>query len=493
MSLKNNGVHAKTAEALAQLEELNAQPVQKLYSYDDTGNADRIAAKYGNKFLYIRKDKEVHHFNGKVWHEDSSAQLEKDYSGIVDNIANEPLHTPPDRNTDPEAMRAKFAKASRDHRSKLRAIAEFLDRVSVSRDVFDRRTELLNTQSGVINLTTGAQTPHSAAEYLSKITAAEYDADAKAPRWRQFLSELTEGDTELMEFLQRAVGYTISGDAGEQLFFIMHGVGEQKNGGNGKSVFVNTIARVMGDYSVKLRADTFLKRRYGHDTGAATPELARIEGGRFLYASETNENAPLDTARVKELTSGEPVPYRRLRQEEQELHVIGSVWLTTNNIPVVGDTGNGIWRRLVFIPITATPENPDPKLSAKLFNEERNGILSWILDGLKMYQRDGIRVPKQLQNANTEVRASMDVVAQFYADCIEEAAGAWLSSRRVQQAYIGWDIRNRSGMNPRAFMMKFGNRYAKKKHTASNVRGYSDMRLNEDGAQYSADSNPENN
>lgn len=477
--------------------ELQELPTEtKQYTYDDTGAADRLEQIVNGKFLYIRQDNKTMLFNGHVWHEDTEAQLERAFDRIAANVNSEPIHYVPTDSEDDHKRkiaaikaRDRFAKRVRSWRGKSDSINQFKTRITVGRDKFDQNPALLNTPAGVIDGDNPQHglLPHEPNQYLSKITKGSPINDATCPRWVQFINEVTEGDADVAAFLQRAVGYSVFGRGRERKVFIIHGVGETNNTTNGKSVFVSTIAQVLGDYAATLTPGLFQEAKYDKDADAATPALIPLDGARFASAGETKKDRKLATGLLKSITSGERVPVRRLRQEQAEINVIGALWLTTNHVPAVDAAEEAMWRRLVLIPFTAHIEHPDIGLTDRMVKNEANGIMRWILDGYLSYMDQGLNIPDSIQLNGQEHRDEQDELKEFEADCIEFIAGRWLSSRLISETFELWAKERGITTRPKTFNNKFRERHRSKEHRVNNARGFDDMALTKEAEKKGAD------
>lgn len=477
----------EAAKAAQKIHSLDPVP----FEYDDTGMADRLQARVHGRFLYNRQDNKTMYFDGSVWHEDTTAQLEQRFDEAANAISREPaLYAPTgDKETDDKGItearraKAKFLKHSRTARGKRDGISQFKDRITVPRDTFDRDYNLLNTPGGVIDredIAAGIK-PHTPAQRLSKITHGTPSPKSQAPRWLQFISEITEGDTEIASFLQRAVGYSVFGRAAERKAFIIHGVGEKGNGSNGKSTFTKTIGKVLGDYASKLKSSVFMAKSFATDSGRATPELMHFDGGRWLYASETNEGDKLDVATIKELTSLEPIIIRGLRQEERQVDVVGTLWLTTNHRPVVESEEEATWGRIVFIPFTATFEHQELDLGEYMANQEADGIMQWIVEGYQEYLDRGLDIPNSIKANGEDYREDNDVVGAFTADCIIFQDNRWLPAHVVGETYQAWRAESSTTLPPQTFVKQFRVRHKLHAGRLQNSHGFSDMALSTDG------------
>ncbi|MGH1508326.1 phage/plasmid primase, P4 family [Ralstonia solanacearum] len=272
---------------------------------------------------------------------------------------------------------------------------------------------LLNTPGGVVDLRTGRQRAHDRADRMTKITTATPGGDC--PTWRQFLAEVTGGDAELQAYLQRMAGYALTGSTQEHALFFLYGTGA-----NGKSVFVNTLATILGDYAVNAAMDTFMETRADrHPT-----DMAGLRGARFVAAIETEQGRRWAESKVKNLTGGDKISARFMRQDFFEFFPQFKLFVAGNHKPAIRNIDEAMKRRLHLIPFTITvpPERRDKHLQQKLL-AERDGILAWAIQGCLDWQRLGrLQPPQQVLDATEEY---------FEA---EDALGRWLDERCVREA-----------------------------------------------------------
>ena len=289
---------------------------------------------------------------------------------------------------------------------------------------------LMGTPGGTVDLRTGKVRTAERTDLITKSTVAAWDDDATCPTWDRFLLDVMGGDQELVEYLQRAIGYSLVGVTSAQAFFVLHGTGA-----NGKSTFVETLRHIFGDYARNCPAESFVGRK----EGGISNDIARLAGARFATASETAEGKPLDEAMVKAVTGGEPITTRFLRKEFFEFTPRFTLWLSTNHKPRVKGTDNGIWRRIRLIPfaVTIAEEDRDPELPAKL-RAEASGILRWAVQGAVSWARDGLQDPPTVLDATMAYRTEQDVVAAFLEDCVEMGPGHAVVNTHLYQAYRDW-------------------------------------------------------
>jgi len=282
---------------------------------------------------------------------------------------------------------------------------------------FDRDPFLLNLNNGTYELKTGIFRDHSPGDLISRVAPVSYDPEATCPNWLTFLRRVLAEDPDLLAFLQRAVGYSLSGATSEECLFILHG-----SGANGKSTFVDTIAALLGDYAIQTPTETLMMRR----SDAPTNDLARLRGARFVASAETEEDQKLAESRMKVMTGGDPIVARFLHREFFEFVPEFKVWMSCNHKPVVRGTDHAIWRRIRLIPfeVQIPREEQDPSLKgpAGKLQSELQGILNWALGGYQEWTDRGLDPPTRVVDATDAYRTDMDSLASFISDrCIEKS------------------------------------------------------------------------
>ncbi|MBW8066167.1 MAG: hypothetical protein GJU73_01875, partial [Ferrovum sp.] len=268
---------------------------------------------------------------------------------------------------------------------------------------WDADVWLLNTPGGMVDLHTGRIRPHDRRDRMTKIASAT--PRGACPRWLVFLNDVTDGDKDLQSYLQRVVGYCLTGSTSAHALFFLHGTGA-----NGKSVFVNTLTSILGDYSSTAPMDTFVESRGDrHPT-----DLAGLRGARFVTAIETEQGRRWNESKVKAITGGDKISARFMRQDFFEYTPQFKPIIVGNHKPSIRNVDEAMKRRLHLIPFTVTipPERRDGKLTEKLL-AERDGILAWAIDGCLAWQRGGLHPPKCVVSATNEYFEAEDALGQW--------------------------------------------------------------------------------
>ena len=289
---------------------------------------------------------------------------------------------------------------------------------------------LLNVQNGTIDMRTGVIRPHDRADYITRVINTDYDPDATCPQFDAFLNTIMGGDQELVEYLWRLMGYSLTGSTREQIVIIAYG-----HGGNGKTTLLSTIRDLLGDYAREADADSFMEQR----GGAIREDIADLDGARFVSASETRDGQRLSEALIKKMTGGERLRARRIYENGYEFLPQFKVWLSTNHKPTIQGTEHAIWRRIRLVPFAVTIPKPeqDPELPAKL-RAEFPGILARAVQGCMDWLEHGIPTPQAVQEATNQYRDEMDVLSGWIADECVLGSDKSATARDLYRSYHNW-------------------------------------------------------
>lgn len=413
---------------------------KKIYTFDDTGNAERMQDAYGGVIRYCQADKKWMYYDGRRWRTDNIGTVKCMRDQVVDDMGNDLefyLEHAPEGVDLAEYEKAflKHIKASRSNRSKTAMLKETEHRLPIIPAQMDTHTDLLNTPNGIINLRDGILIPHDPMKYLSRVTHAEYTDTMDCPLWDSFLLDIFARDRDLIRYIQKAVGYSISGSIQEQCAFFLYGTGS-----NGKSTFIDVLFYLLGDYAMNIQPETLMLKN--NVSNNANSDIARLKGARFVSSVEPNEGMRLNEGLLKQLTGGDRVTARKLYGEEFEFDPEFKLWMATNHKPVIRGTDLGIWRRIHLIPFTVQipEEKRDPYLKYKLLREAQ-GILKWAVDGCLMWKREGLKKPSSVQEATADYRNEMDVINAFLEACVVDGPGG-VQASQLYKAYVNWAEEN---------------------------------------------------
>lgn len=441
-------------------------------SYDDTGNAERVMDRYGDIIRYSYITKKFYVYSGIVWEEDNTGTIRQLIDLMIKDMNNEKVITTEEIDEEDAMINLqKHIKNSRSNRSKKNIEDELKHNASILPSEFDKNDMLLNTSNGYLDLSSGELYEHDREQMFSKVTNGEYTDNAQPDTWISFLNDIFDYDQDMIHFIQKALGYSLTGSSKEQVMFILLG-----NGRNGKSLFVNTIAEILGDYSTNMQAESLMVKRGGSNINN---DIARLQGARFVTSSEPNEGFVFDEGLIKQMTGDDKITARFLHQENFEFEAKFKIWLATNHRPIVRGTDDGIWRRLVVIPFDVQiPEHKvDKDLKYKLMREAP-AILDWMLEGCLIWQRQGLAQPKRIKDSVQEYRQDMDITDAFLEDMCEVGEGYEIAASEFYQAYKNWASTNNEYD---VGNVEFGKRMKKKfEHKTSNGVKYIGVKLRVD-------------
>lgn len=429
----------------------------------ELGNAERIVYYHGENIKYCN-ELEWLIWNGKQWQEDSKRNIEALTAKTLRGLYTE-------AKTEEDKYRSKqlhdWAKKCERRSIRINSILDVRPMVAVKKKELDNHKFLFNCENGVIDLKTGDLSAHDRDLLFTKISPIEYKKDAKCPNWISFLESIfltPEGkpDQELIEFLQKAIGYSFTGETKEQVMFFLFG-----NGRNGKSTFINTIQDLLGDYGRQTNSDTFIKKK--NDSGINN-DVARLDGARFVSAVESEEGQQLAESLVKQITGGEKMSARFLRQEYFEFTPEFKVFFTTNHKPIIKNNDEGIWRRVKLIPFTVTiPEDKIDYDLPKKLQEEMPGILKWAVDGCLKWQKEGLGESAAIKQATRDYREDMDILGPYFEENCVIHTKAKVEAKRLYENYKKWCYANdEMELKNRPFYRQLETRGYKKKRGTAN-------------------------
>ena len=438
----------------------------KQYDMTDTGNAHRLIDKFGGMIRYSYNRKKWMYWDGKRWKIDDSGEVKKLGDIICDDIKREAFVQEDDK-TQVDMLKWANKTASSHGKEAMIKEAQHLDGVPAAPEEFDSYTDYLNCQNGVVNLRNGELMPHDSNLMLSKICYCEYDESGAKPKlWLRFLNDITNGNKELQEYIQRCVGYSLSGSNREQCAYFLYGLGN-----NGKSTFLDAIADMLGDYASNTQPETIMMRKWGD--GGASSDVARLKSARFVTSEEPTEGVRLNEGLLKQRTGGSKITCRFLYGDEFEYTPEFKIWIATNHKPIVRGTDVGIWRRIKLIPfeVNIPKDKVDKNLKWKL-RKEFPQILRWAVEGCIKWQKEGISEPDCVLDATQEYKNEMDLIAGFIDqcveidyDCVERVPAAVLFG-----VYLKWaKANNEYEMSSNKFAREIAKRLPEKKRDAQGI------------------------
>lgn len=403
------------------------------YNLTDAGNAEYFVSLFGKTLRYDHFRKRWLEWSDHHWKEDSDSQVKrlalkairKRYKGAV-NIENL---------KDRENV-AKWTISS-ENRTRLEAcisLASALKPIADDGKSWDSNSWLLCVQNGVYDLHADEFRDGKPEDMITMQSPVIYDPSADCRLWMQFLEQITCGDTEYQSYLQRAIGYSLTADMRNQIWFFIYGLGS-----NGKSTFTMTVRKLLGDYGVRIDSDDLMikdKKARGSNPKEGIADTFRK---RFALASEVQDGRRLDIGLLKDMTGQDTIKARRLYEHEVEFTPTHKLWMFGNHKPVITDTTVAAWRRLKLLPFIFTV--PDAEIDMELqekLDAELPGILNWAIHGCLDWQKQGLIEPAVVTDAVTAYRHDSDILADFIEDCCVLEPLSTVKKSDLKEAYENW-------------------------------------------------------
>ena len=426
-----SGLEAGIQEPRTPPQTTDASSNKEIPHLTDVGNGIRLVRRHGNNLRYCPPWKQWLMWDGTRWVVDEMGRIKELAKETVRAIYREAADL-----EDPE-LRQKVSNWAHQSEAMYRLeqmikCAQTEAGIPIEPGAFDRDPWLFNVANGTLDLRTGELRPHSPDDMITKMSPVRFNPKAQCPTWKEFLDRILGGDEQLISYMQRVVGYWLTGSTREQCFFVHYGTGS-----NGKSVFLNVVRELLGDYAEQTPASSFMVKRAAE---SATNDLARLRGARFVTAVETADGQRFSEPIMKQLTGEDPITARFLFKEFFSYQPVFKVALATNHKPTIRGTDHGIWRRVRLIPFTVTipDEEQDRELTAKL-KTELPGILNWTLEGCLNWLEDGsLRDPQVVLSATQEYRQEQDRFAQFVDECCLTTAEMKTGATTLYREYHRW-------------------------------------------------------
>lgn len=459
-------VNAKTGEV--------SYGQQTNYEMNDSGNAQRMIDRYQGYIKYNYENKMWKIWNGRYWQNDITRQVKNYAEVIINEMKVQAFQTEDEKERKEKLKNVQKAFSSNGKEAMLKE-AQHLEGVPCVNNDFDNKEFMLNCESGIIDLTNGELLDHNKDFLFSKMSPIHLSKDGEPKQWLKFLNQIFLGDQDLVRFIQKAVGYTLTGSIREQSLFILYG-----DGSNGKTVFLDIVSRLLGDYAVNAQVESILERKGGSNY---TSDLARLKGARFVTTGENNEGSKLNEGLIKQLTGGEQITARFLYGTEFEFYPNFKLWLATNHKPIIRGTDTGIWRRIMAIPFKykVADKDRDKNLIFKL-EQELPQILNWALEGCLLWQKEQLEPPTIIRESTQEYKNEMDVISSFIEDCcsIEE----WeTNANDLYSEYEKWaKLSNEFVMSKTKFGRELAKKFEKERKSYGVV--YKGIRLLKDSPTY---------
>jgi len=394
--------------------------LKKSFRYTDSGNAERLVHMHGANFRYIKDEKVFAVWNGELWERSTDGNF-------LLPATKEVARSIPD---------AKWAHTSESlgKRQAMIQLSKGEPAVLTRRDTFDRNPMLLNVKNGTLDLETQELREFSRDDYQTKQAPVVYDPFAVCPQFKDFLQRIFNGDQDLIHFVVKALGYSLTGSAKEQCFFLCHGTGA-----NGKSTLFETIKGLLGhDYTEAAGFATFVERK---NQDASGYDIALLPGRRMVTISEPSKVSRLNEELLKQVTGNEVIKARQIYGVPFSFIPECKLWFAMNQDPKIEGTDEGIWRRVRYVPFTVQIPKAEQiqDYQSKLIHEEGSGILNLLLEGTRDWIKDGLKSPAAVSKATTAFRSKQDVLNGFFDECtLRENAKQHVKASVLYEVYKQW-------------------------------------------------------
>lgn len=399
----------------------------KGFALTDSGNAERFAAQHKGSCCYVAKWRTWMVWDGCRWAPDVRGEVERRGKATIRSIDDDVCRETDD---DKKKVLRTWATKSESRSGRENLISLARAELAAAPEDFDRDQWALNVANGTIDLRTGKLHAHDPEFMLTKLAPVTYDPDAKAPLWDAFLTRVMDRNEALIRYLQRLIGYALTGTTSEHILVFSYGAGD-----NGKSVFHRTISEMLGDYASKApRGLLYESKNERHPT-----ELADLFNARLVLCPEVKRGQRFDEALVKDLVGEDTIKARKMHQDFWEFDPTHKLFICGNHKPVIHGTDHGIWRRIRLVPwnVTIPAAEKDRRLLAKL-QAEYAGILAWAVRGCLEWQREGLGDPAEVNAATAAYREESNPLAEFFAARCVFAEDAKVSRRALREAYEDW-------------------------------------------------------
>lgn len=381
----------------------------------DFGNADRFIIQNGNDIRFCPA------FDSWFIWTDTEGRWKKDVNGYIQELAKATIRgifdeakSAPDEDAMKRLAKWAIKCETTSHTNSLISLAKTDPYVVIEHEFFDSDPYLLNVKNGILNLRTYKLEPHVKSKFLTRLCPVEYNPDAACPNFTSFIERIFQGHPEIIPYLKRAVGYSLTGNVQEHVLFLLHG-----SGSNGKSTLLFVLSEMMGDYGATTESATFTTER----GDSVRNDIARLVGTRLVAASENTIDSKLDETLIKQLSGGDKITARFLFKEYFEYFPQFKIWWCFNHTPIINDTTHSTWRRIHLIPFDEkiSDEEMDKTLKEKLVATELPGILNWAIEGLKDYQENGLNPPSIVVDTTKDYRNDQDILYDFLNEMCEFA------------------------------------------------------------------------
>jgi putative DNA primase/helicase len=441
--------------------------IARLARHPDQKSNDLVTEDFAaQEFAAIHADRLRYCHDTGAWFEWSGAIWRKNRTGLAFQWSRELARDLAEN--EPDKVRYVSSKTS--FASGVERFARVDPVLAVTSDFWDRDPYLLGTPGGTVDLRTGKLGPANPRDGITKATAVTPAIVADCPTWLRFLHETTGGDAGLIRFLQQFAGYSLTGDTKEHALIFGYGPG-----GNGKSVYLNTVAAIIADYAATAAMDTFAASVSDkHPT-----DLPMLRGARLVTCSETEEGRAWAEAKIKQIMGGDRITARFMRQVFFTFTPNFKLFIIGNHKPILKNVDDAARRRFCIVPFTFKPERPDRDLEAKR-RAEWPGILRWMIEGALDWQRDGLVRPQKVLDATAEYFGAQEIVGRFLEEECDFEPGNRHKTEFVSDLFEAWSKFAKANGEAPGSAKSFTDTLQKRgidRHRTMNARLYRGVRL----------------
>ena len=407
------------------------------YEWSEIGMATLFGEIYSKEARYCPERKSWYTYFDGAWRKDEGAILVSEK--LKDFVRLMILYCGEIENDDVRKAYTTFVNKLGDRRMRDRILKDATGELRISAAQFDNNPYLINCLNGTYDLRDFTFHPHNWEDFLTMQTAFKHTVsrNVHSKRWETFINEITEGDEEKADFLQRALGYSLLGVSNEECMFILHG----KTTRNGKSTLLNTIETMLGDYAKVAPVGLICREDRRAGAESASPVLAGLKGKRFVTMSESNAFGMLDEEKIKQFTGGEKISARELYQSAITFSPQFTLWLSCNDLPIVTDKSIFASERIKVIEFNRhfKPEEQDIHLKEELIQPDNlKGIFMWLIRGYIRYKEHGLTMASHLRQVVINYERDNDVVLQFLERRCERGRDKTIKAKDLFQAYKIW-------------------------------------------------------
>lgn len=451
---------AKQESPTAAAEKAKIRALQS-FQNTDAGNAEAFELLHGERFRYDHTKGSWLVWNGRFWAEDVDGEADRAALRTARERLSAAVLLEHGRDRDASIKWALHSESVHGRRAMLIS-AQSIKSLATVTTQYDRNPFALTIGNGTLDLRTGKLREALPGDLVTRATDVPYDPSAKAPRWDAFLNEIFGGERGVIEYVQRAVGYSLTGSTMAQCFFLLVG-----GGANGKTTFLQTTVRLLGNHAVTAAFSAFLVQQ----NQGPRNDLAALCGARFVKAAEAEHHARLDEAVMKQLTGEDTISARFLYHEPFEFSPQFKIWLATNHKPNIWETSDAIWRRVKLIEFNQQfmGSRANANLRQKL-EGELPGILSWAVQGCLSWQKLGLKEPERVSRAVHAYRQESDQVGRFLRDTCDLRPGTRTAAKRIYDEYVLWCAKqHEKPIANNVFAAKLADRGIEKSRTAKGL------------------------